>query len=291
MGSHLRFRLQDLYHALAWHALPYHYESSVPSRATTQRYGPGHLSRGHSAGARSRRGGSGPRWHHWRPAPARPPRTWPDGEGGGHRQRHDPGRPDQVARPGRSSPRPGLGQSPITEVAVLLASETVTNAVLHSNSRRPDGTVDVTAHGYRRRGADRGDRRGSELNTPVVKADGCITGGHGLFLVQSLADQWGYLRDESGPRCGSGSCAAGGAPRSSKTSPTDREVLVRRARRRPGPCGQGHRSRWRARRGGAFAEILICGEPRAGTPAGRPERFSRAASRGARGAREAELLA
>ena len=39
---------------------------------------------------------------------------------------------------------------------------------------------------------------GSELSSPVVKGHGCVSGGHGLFLVQTLADQWGYVRDELG---------------------------------------------------------------------------------------------
>jgi hypothetical protein len=49
-----------------------------------------------------------------------------------------------------------------------------------------------------RRNPDRGDRRGSELSTLVVKGHGCVWGGHGLFLAQTLADQWGYVRDEAG---------------------------------------------------------------------------------------------
>jgi anti-sigma regulatory factor (Ser/Thr protein kinase) len=108
-----------------------------------------------------------------------------------------PGRPDQVAA-ARAFITKVLGEAePATEVAVLLASETVTNAVLHSNSRRPGGTVTIIAlnagGGVRIEVTD----GGSELSAPVVKPDGCINGGHGLFLVQTLADQWGYLRDES----------------------------------------------------------------------------------------------
>ena len=108
-----------------------------------------------------------------------------------------PGRPDQVAA-ARAFITKVLGEAePATDVAVLLASETVTNAVLHSNSRRPGGTVTITAlesgGGVRIEVTD----DGSDLSAPVVKPDGCINGGHGLFLVQTLADQWGYLRDES----------------------------------------------------------------------------------------------
>jgi anti-sigma regulatory factor (Ser/Thr protein kinase) len=92
-----------------------------------------------------------------------------------------------------------LGEAdPATDVAVLLASEVVTNAVLHSNSRRAGGTVTITAvetgGGVRIEVAD----EGSERSTPEVKGPGCVSGGHGLLLVQTLADQWGYLRDESG---------------------------------------------------------------------------------------------
>ena len=109
-----------------------------------------------------------------------------------------PGRPEHV-RDARSFVEKCLGEvNPVTDVAVLLASETVTNAVLHSNSRRPGGTVTNTvvlvAGGTRIEVTD----QGSDLSTPVVKGHGCVSGGHGLFLVQTLADQWGYVRDELG---------------------------------------------------------------------------------------------
>jgi anti-sigma regulatory factor (Ser/Thr protein kinase) len=108
------------------------------------------------------------------------------------------GRPDQVGA-ARAFITKVLGEAePAADVAVLLASETVTNAVLHSNSRRPGGTVTVTvldiSGGVRIDVSDAGSPRSS----PVVKPDGCISGGHGLYLVQTLADQWGYLRDEFG---------------------------------------------------------------------------------------------
>ena len=40
--------------------------------------------------------------------------------------------------------------------------------------------------------------QGSELSAPVVRSEVFASDGHGLFLVQSLADQWGYLRDDNG---------------------------------------------------------------------------------------------
>jgi anti-sigma regulatory factor (Ser/Thr protein kinase) len=107
-------------------------------------------------------------------------------------------RPESVSA-ARSFVTGALGEDgPATDVAVLLTSETVTNAVLHSNSRRAGGTVTITAieigSGVRIEVAD----EGSDLSIPEVKGYGCVSGGNGLLLVQTLADQWGYLRDESG---------------------------------------------------------------------------------------------
>ena len=39
---------------------------------------------------------------------------------------------------------------------------------------------------------------GSDLSAPVVRGDVYASDGHGLFLVQTLADQWGYLRNGQG---------------------------------------------------------------------------------------------
>jgi anti-sigma regulatory factor (Ser/Thr protein kinase) len=109
-----------------------------------------------------------------------------------------PGRPDHVSE-ARALVIKALGElNPRLDDAVLMVSELVTNAIVHSNSRRPGGTVTVTvldsADGVRVEVAD----CGSELSTPVVRADRYAAEGHGLFLVQCLADQWGYLRDEAG---------------------------------------------------------------------------------------------
>ncbi len=109
-----------------------------------------------------------------------------------------PARPELVSA-ARSFVTRALGEDdPATDVGVLLVSETVTNAVLHSNSGRSGGTVTITAvetgGGVRIEVAD----EGSEQSAPEVKGDGCVSGGHGLFLVQTLASQWGYVRDEHG---------------------------------------------------------------------------------------------
>jgi anti-sigma regulatory factor (Ser/Thr protein kinase) len=88
--------------------------------------------------------------------------------------------------------------NPAADVAILLTSEIVTNAVVHSDSRCAGGTVMLVvteiSGGLRIEVAD----NGSDLSTPVVKGDVYASDGHGLYLVQTLADQWGYVRDETG---------------------------------------------------------------------------------------------
>ena len=109
-----------------------------------------------------------------------------------------PGRPERVSE-ARSFVRKVIGpENPAADVAVLLTSEIVTNAVVHSNSRCAGGTVTVLVTeiggGLSIEVADNGSAR----SMPVVKGDIYASDGHGLFLVQTLADQWGYVRDEAG---------------------------------------------------------------------------------------------
>jgi len=81
-----------------------------------------------------------------------------------------------------------------TDAATLLTSELVTNAIQHTDSGAPGGTVTVVAiavpGGVLVEVIDEGSAR-----TPEVKNDLYAAEGHGLFLVQQLAAQWGYLRD------------------------------------------------------------------------------------------------
>jgi anti-sigma regulatory factor (Ser/Thr protein kinase) len=87
---------------------------------------------------------------------------------------------------------------PRGEVARLLVSELVTNAVQHTQSRLPGGTVTLVvadlADGIRVEVIDEGSAR----SVPVVRDDLTATDGRGLFLVQSLADEWGYLSEGDG---------------------------------------------------------------------------------------------
>ena len=104
---------------------------------------------------------------------------------------------------------------PCADTAVLLCSELVTNAVLHSNSRWPGGTVTVTVADLTSTDPDSTDPadpdpdtagpvrievidEGSASSIPVVKADSYAPDGHGLFLVENLAQQWGYESGDAG---------------------------------------------------------------------------------------------
>jgi anti-sigma regulatory factor (Ser/Thr protein kinase) len=84
-----------------------------------------------------------------------------------------------------------------TDAATLLTSELVTNAIQHTDSGAPGGTVTVVAiavpGGVLVEVTD-----GGSAGAPVIRNDLYAASGHGLFLVQQLAAQWGYLRDPAG---------------------------------------------------------------------------------------------
>ena len=81
------------------------------------------------------------------------------------------------------------------EVAVLLTSELVTNAIRHGG---PPVTVRA---GLSRRGSLRIEVRDDEPGSVVARLAGLDDdGGRGLLLVDSLADRWGYRSTRSGKR-------------------------------------------------------------------------------------------
>jgi anti-sigma regulatory factor (Ser/Thr protein kinase) len=84
-----------------------------------------------------------------------------------------------------------------TDAAALLTSEIVTNAVQHTKSGLRGGTVTIVVISVPRGVLVEVIDDGSP-GTPVVKGDLYAAEGHGLFLVQHLAAQWGYLRDTTG---------------------------------------------------------------------------------------------
>jgi anti-sigma regulatory factor (Ser/Thr protein kinase) len=82
------------------------------------------------------------------------------------------------------------------DAAALLTSELVTNAILHTMSGT-GGTVTIVVvdvpDGVLIEVIDDGS-----TGFPVVKGDLFAANGHGLYLVQQMAAQWGYLRDPAG---------------------------------------------------------------------------------------------
>lgn len=104
------------------------------------------------------------------------------------------GRPEHVREARTFAARVLAGLGPVAETAMLLTSELVTNAVRHSRSRSAGGMVSLVVlqdpAGVRIEVTD----DGSDTGAPVVKADAFASDGHGLMLVQTLAEQWGYLR-------------------------------------------------------------------------------------------------
>jgi hypothetical protein len=83
------------------------------------------------------------------------------------------------------------------DAATLLTSEIVTNAIQHTKSGVEGGTVTVVVIGVPSGVLVEIIDEGS-AGTPIVKGDLYAAEGHGLFLVQHLAAQWGYLRDPAG---------------------------------------------------------------------------------------------
>jgi hypothetical protein len=72
-----------------------------------------------------------------------------------------------------------------------------TNAIQHTKSGVDGGTVTIVVIRVPRGVLVEIIDDGS-AGTPVVKGDLYAAEGHGLFLVQHLAAQWGYLRDPVG---------------------------------------------------------------------------------------------
>ena len=84
---------------------------------------------------------------------------------------------------------------PFLDEVVLLSSELVTNAVLHTDSGRPGGTITIVLLSRDDVVQVKVTDEGS-ASTPVVKDEGLVPEGRGLFLVEQLADGWGYTRDD-----------------------------------------------------------------------------------------------
>ena len=106
------------------------------------------------------------------------------------RRRVFPGSDDQVGR-ARLFVGEVLGGCPVTDDAVLLTSELVTNAITHTASGR-GGKVMVTV--YRANTRVRVEVRddGSDEIPVVRRHDEARDSGYGLGLVELMAHRWGH---------------------------------------------------------------------------------------------------
>ncbi|MFK0151364.1 ATP-binding protein [Streptomyces sp. NPDC090499] len=92
---------------------------------------------------------------------------------------------------------------PLAETLILLVSELVTNAVVHTGC---PAVLRLSLPGADRVGADASATVRLEVadasdRAPVPRcADGDATGGRGLALVDGLADRWGWSPEGAGKR-------------------------------------------------------------------------------------------
>ncbi|HVB41804.1 MAG TPA: ATP-binding protein [Streptosporangiaceae bacterium] len=105
-----------------------------------------------------------------------------------------PGGPEHV-RPARQFVAGKVGDDPDIDAVLLLTSELVTNAVLHSKSALPGGTFEVVVARNLISLLVLVSDDGSESGDPVVRGDPGAESGNGLLLVQTLSDEWGYWHD------------------------------------------------------------------------------------------------
>jgi hypothetical protein len=100
--------------------------------------------------------------------------------------------------PGDSVPGDSVLDEAVLDNAVLLTSELVTNAIRHTRSGEAGGSVGLMVaavpDGIRVEVTD----SGSAASSPVVKQDSYTCDGHGLFLVEAVAREWGCRRSDAG---------------------------------------------------------------------------------------------
>lgn len=112
------------------------------------------------------------------------------------RSRTFPGHSDQVGA-ARQFVREALGGRPCTDNAVLLASELVTNAVMHTASGG-SGSFDISVHQVPALLRVEVTDRGSPAVPTVAAAGGLAASGRGLLLVEQLAARWGHRGGPAG---------------------------------------------------------------------------------------------
>jgi len=112
-----------------------------------------------------------------------------------------PGQPRHL-RAARAFVTDTLGPDcPCADVAVLLASELIANAMQHSYSRRDGQTITVNLivipGGIRAEVIDAGGPTVPSLRPTQFGQPDLAERGRGLQLVDMLADRWDYSRDEA----------------------------------------------------------------------------------------------
>lgn len=106
------------------------------------------------------------------------------------------GRPSEVATARRFVAKT-LGDHLHADTAVLLTSEAVTNAVIHTASAAVTVTVVEIPHGLRFEVVDEG-----AATLPVVHvADELGEGKRGMFLIRELSARCGFVADGGGLTC------------------------------------------------------------------------------------------
>jgi anti-sigma regulatory factor (Ser/Thr protein kinase) len=97
-----------------------------------------------------------------------------------------------------AAPDGAVPDEAVLDNATLLTSELVTNAIRHSRSGETGGSVGLMVaavpDGIRVEVTD----SGSAASSPVVKQDSYTCDGHGLFLVEAVAREWGCRRSDAG---------------------------------------------------------------------------------------------
>src|SRR5215470_14912715 len=113
-----------------------------------------------------------------------------------------PGTPESASA-ARSMTRQLLGEGhPAAETVQLVVSELVTNAIVHSNSGGPGGTVTVALcpgpGGILVQVRDDGGASEPHLSGVATESGNCADHGYGLLLVDALADRWGTIASPDG---------------------------------------------------------------------------------------------
>jgi anti-sigma regulatory factor (Ser/Thr protein kinase) len=113
-----------------------------------------------------------------------------------------PGTPESV-RAARRMVREVLGEEhPAAETVQLVLSELVTNAIVHSQSGAPGGTVTVALcpgpSGVLVQVRDDGGPSEPRLTGVAEDPGNGAEQGYGLLLVDALADRWGSISSPDG---------------------------------------------------------------------------------------------